>query len=173
LPVLHRSRANELVNLKKEDVDFEEGVIKIKKGKGGRFRKVPLHPLLENQLKKYIAGAPEMVNSYLFCNRQGFPISTDYVHHFVEECAKKAGLEKKVTPHMLRHSFATHIYRQGVKITVLAKLLGHAGIRSTAIYTHTDLVHLRQAVEKLNIPAKLELEISKIEGERDGAGSAN
>lgn len=162
-------RAKELVGLKKEDIDFKEKMVAVKKGKGGRFRRVPLHPLLESQLKKYLAEAPGLVNGYLFCNRQGLPISTDYVHHFVEECARTAGLKKKVTPHMLRHTFATHLYRQGVNIFTLAKLLGHAELRSTSIYTHTDLEHLRQAVEKLPVFWRLEMEIAKMEGKGYGA----
>jgi len=157
------ARVNELVNIKTEDLDFVEGFLKITKGKGGRFRKVPLHPRLEEQLKKYLIEALEFVNGYLFCNRQGLPISTDLVHDFVGECGKKAGLKKKVTPHKIRHSFATNLYRQGVNITTLAKLMGHAEIRTTTVYIHTDLKHLRQAVEKLDVSEKLEAEISELE----------
>ena len=162
-------RAKELVSLKIEDIDFQEKMIAVKNGKGGRFRRVPLHPLLESRLQQYLAEAPAVANGYLFCNRQGLPLSTDYVHHFVKECARKAGLKKKVTPHMLRHTFATHLYRRGVDVFTLAKLLGHVELRSTSIYTHTDLEHLRQAVEKLPVPLRLKVEIAKMEGENHGA----
>ncbi|MEW5920166.1 MAG: site-specific tyrosine recombinase/integron integrase [Bacillota bacterium] len=152
-------RVSELVNMRREDADLNGGFIRVVRGKGGRFRKVPLHGRLQSQLEKYLSGAPELVGDHLFCNRQGCPISTDYVHHMLGEYAEKAGIAKKVTPHMLRHSFATHLYREEVDINTLGKLLGHAGIRTTAVYTHTDLKHLRAAVNLLHTPVKLEKEL--------------
>jgi len=149
-------RVSELVHIHRDDLDLEKGFVKIVKGKGGRFRQVPLHARLTEQVQQYLAGAPELAQGHLFCNRQGRQISADYIHHILAECAVKAGLEKKVTPHMLRHSFATHLYREEVDINTLGKLLGHAGIRTTSIYTHTDLKHLREGVERLNISSKLE-----------------
>jgi len=137
-------RVSELVNIRREDIDFENGFIKIIKGKGSKYRKVPLYRELKSQLQKYFSEAPGLVNGYLFCNKQGQHITTDYVYYIISEYAIKAGLRKKVTPHTLRHSFATHLYREGVDINTLGKLLGHAGIRSTAVYTHSDLKHLRQ-----------------------------
>ena len=149
-------RVTELVNIRREDVDLEKDVVKIHKGKGSRFRQVPLHGRLKTQLQKFLEEAPELVGSYLFNNRHGEPISPDYVHHMIVDYAAKAGINKKVTPHMLRHSFATHLYREDVDINTLGKLLGHAGIRTTSVYTHTDLRHLRDGVERLNTSSQLE-----------------
>ena len=152
-------RVTELVNLRQADLDLNSGFIRIIKGKGSRFRKVPLHSRLKEQLDIYVRAAPELVNGYLFCNRKGHPITSDYVHHIIVEYALKAGINKKVTPHMLRHSFATHLYTEDVEINTLGKLLGHAGIRTTAIYTHADLRQLRAAVNKLNTSEKLERQL--------------
>ena len=152
-------RVTELVNMRQEDIDFAGGFIRVIKGKGSRFRKVPLHSRLKEQLEKYCSEAPELVNEYLFCNKQGRQISSDYIHHMIGEYALKAGINKRVTPHMLRHSFATHLYTEDVDIKTLGKLLGHAGIRTTAVYTHADLKHLRAAVNKLNTSSKLETQL--------------
>ncbi len=152
-------RVTELVNIRQADLDFAGGFIRIIKGKGSRFRKVPLHSRLKDQLEKYRSAAPELAGEYLFCNKQGGPITSDYVHHIIGEYARKAGINKRVTPHMLRHSFATHLYTEDVDINTLGKLLGHAGIRTTAIYTHADMRQLRAAVNKLNTPEKLEKQL--------------
>ena len=156
-------RVGELVNVRTKDLDFESGFIKIIKGKGNRFRKIPLHDRLKGQLEKYLAGAAELAGEYLFCNRKGKRISTDYVHHIIGEYALKAGLKSRVTPHMLRHSFATHLYRENVDIKTLGKLLGHAEIRTTTVYTHVELKYLREAVHRLNTPAKLEAQLFPVE----------
>lgn len=155
-------RVSELVNVRREDLDFSGAFIKITKGKGGRFRKVPLHDRLRSQLQQYLEypdSIPGPAGPYLFCNRQGMPLSTDYVHHMLGGYARSAGINKNVTPHMLRHSFATHLYREEVDLSTLGKLLGHAGIRTTAVYTHTDLKHLRAAVELLPVSRQLEKEL--------------
>ena len=147
-------RVSEVVNIRREDLDFDNKFLKVTKGKGKRFRKIPLHLRLEQQLNKYLSGAPELVNDHLFCNRQGRRISTDYVHYITAEYARKAGINRTVTPHMFRHSFATHLYNAGIDIATIARLLGHAGIRNTTIYIHSDLKRLRRAVEKLNVSRK-------------------
>ena len=157
-------RVTELVNIKREDLDLTGGFIRIIKGKGRRFRKVPMHNQLKQQLEKYLLAAPELVNEYLFFNRQGRQISTDYIHHILVEYAQKAGINKRVTPHMLRHSFATHLYLEDVDISTLGKLLGHAGLRTTAVYTHADLKHMRAAVNKLNTSSKLEARVFRADG---------
>ncbi len=148
-------RVAELVSLRRENVDLQKDSVKIHQGKGNRFRQVPLHGRLKAQLQKYLDGAPELAAGALFCNRQGDPLSADYVHHMIADYAAKAGLHKNVTPHMLRHSFATHLYREDVDIQTLGKLLGHEGIRTTSVYIHTDLKHLRAGVERLPTSRKL------------------
>jgi len=166
-------RAGELVNVRTRDLDFKSGFIKIMKGKGGRFRKIPLHDRLKRQLEKYFAAAAGLVGEHLFCNREGRQISTDYVHYMIGEYALKAGLKNKVTPHMLRHSFATHLYGENVDIKTLGKLLGHAEIRSTAVYTHVELKQLREGVQRLSIPAKLEAQLFSAEEESNAPADCN
>lgn len=163
-------RVSELVSIQTRDVSLENGFIKILKGKGSRYRKVPLHQRLKEQLQQYLEKAPELSDGYLFCSKQGSPITTDYVHYMTEKYADKAGLKKIVSPHTFRHSFATHLYRKGTDLFVIGKLLGHVGIRSTSIYIHSELKHLREAVDKLNVSSLLETEISKIRGRGDRKG---
>jgi len=158
-------RVSELVKLRCEDVDLEQDMLKVAKGKGGKFRKIPLHQELKLQLQRYLTAAPALINGYLFCNKEGAQISADYVHYMMGEYARKAGLKRKVTPHLLRHSFATKLYREGIGLPTLGKLLGHSSIRSTAVYTHTDLKHLQEAVGLLNVSAKLESELARLEGD--------
>ncbi|MEW5920180.1 MAG: tyrosine-type recombinase/integrase [Bacillota bacterium] len=160
-------RAEEVINIQTVDMSLERGFVKITKGKGSRYRKVPLHQKLTEQLQLYFERAPELSNGYLFCSKRGGPISTDYVNYMVEKYAKKAGLNKKVTPHMLRHSFATHLYKKGIDLFVIGMLMGHAEMRSTSRYTHIELKHMRDAVNKLDIPKALEIKISKMEGSID------
>jgi site-specific recombinase XerD len=159
-------RVSELVNVRRQDLDFAGAFIRITRGKGGRFRKIPLHDRLRSQLQKYLESSLETADpgACLFGNKQGLPLSTDYVHHMLGIYARQAGIEKNVTPHMLRHSFATHLYREEVDLSTLGKLLGHAGIRTTAVYTHTDLKHLRAAVNLLPVPQQLEKGLFKTEG---------
>jgi len=156
-------RVSELVNIHTSDIDLDLGFIGILKGKGNSSRKVPIHQKLSAQLDRYYREAPEMSNGYLFCNKQGEPITADYVHYMIEEYAKKAGMNKSVSPHMFRHSFATHLYREDTKLPVLGKLLGHNLITSTAGYVHTDLKHLREGVEKLEVSEALEKILTETE----------
>lgn len=164
-------RVAELVSVRKADLDLDSGFIKIVKGKGSRFRKVPLHNRLGEQLGKYLAGAPQLVNEFLFSNREGTKLSTDYIHHIIGIYARAAGLTKKVTPHMLRHSFATHLYTDEVDLNTLSKLLGHESIRTTSVYTHADLKQLRAAVNKLPASDKLAALLFDKGAEKSAAGT--
>lgn len=161
-------RLGELVSVLAVNVGLADGFARIVKGKSGRYRKVPLHRKLKEQLCHFLKSAPELTNGYLFCNKEGTPVSADYVHYMVALYAKKADLTKTVTPHTMRHTFATHLYRKGADLFVLGELMGHARLRSTAIYIHTDLKHLREGVEQLNVCRKIEAEIAKMEGVTDG-----
>ncbi len=166
-------RVGELVSVRTRDVDFDDGFIRVMKGKGSRFRKIPLHDRLREQLEKYRAGAAGLIGEYLFCNRWGGQITADYVHFMMGEYAPRAGLKSVVTPHMLRHSFATHLYRENVDIKTLGKLLGHVEIRTTAIYTHAELKHLREGVNKLEFSAGLEAQLFPGEDEDNAPADSN
>ncbi len=157
-------RVSELVQLQTCQLDLENGFARIIKGKGSRYRKVPLHHKLQDQLQCYLDKAPELSNGYLFCNKKGKPVTTDYVHDMVVKKAQKAGLNKEVTPHTLRHTFATHLYRKNTDLFVLGKLLGHAELQNTTIYTHTDIEHLREAVITLQVSPVVEAQLIQLEG---------
>jgi len=132
-------RASELVNVLTANVDLGSGFARIIKGKGGRYRKVPLHKKLKEQLCHYLEHAPELAGAYLFCNKEGNPVSADYVHHIVVLYARKAGLIKAVTPHTMRHYGECFKMVSGDRNP--AKLLTHPSIRSP--FDHCLLRELR------------------------------
>jgi len=148
-------RVQELVSLKRQHLDFQEKVIKIVKGKGEKQRSIPLHPELEKQLDIYLKEGPSCQDDYLFCNYRSEGLTTEFIRQLISRCALEAGLNKKVTPHILRHSFATILYKDcGVDLKRLAELLGHNSIRHTIVYAHSDMRHLKEAVEVLPAPGE-------------------
>lgn len=155
-------RISELVNIMVKDLDLEKNTIRVT-GKGNRSGVVFVHPKLKSQLLHYLKEAPKLSNCYLFCNKQGDRISPDYCHDMISKYGKKAGIALQVHPHMLRHSFATNLYRKGTPLPTLKKLLRHLIISNTAIYIHLDIKHLREGVERLNVSAKLENQIKQLE----------
>ena len=143
-------RVAELVNLRREDICFAEKYVVVRKGKGAKYRRVPLHPVLERQLLLYLERCEVEAEGYLFTNGAGGRLSTEYIRQITERYARAAGIRKKVTPHVLRHTYATLLYRSGVvDIMTLSRLLGHSGLRNTTVYIHSDIEHLRTALEKL------------------------
>lgn len=125
-------RLNELIHLRWQDIDFERKSIHIKTGKGGKQRVVFLHDKLTEALKFYgIKKEKEVFES----NRKK-RYSDESIQLIVKNTAKKAGISKKATPHILRHSFATHLLEAGADIRHIQKLLGHASLQTTQIYTH-------------------------------------
>src|SRR3989344_3572144 len=138
-------RVSELVNLKKEDVDFNESLIHIKlsKGKKDRFVKVP--ESLKNELKSYCNLSQEKI---LFPSQRGGKLTTSTIQAIVESSAKKAQITKEVYPHLLRHSFATHLLEQGTDLRIIQKLLGHSDIKTTQIYTQIS----QQSIKNIRSP---------------------
>ncbi len=148
-------RVRELVGLKRQHLDFQEKIIKIVKGKGEKQRSIPLHPELEKQLEIYLKEGPSCQDDYLFCNYRGEGLTTEFIRQLISRCAQTAGFKQKVTPHILRHSFATILYKDcGVDLKRLAELLGHSSIRHTVVYAHSDVKHLKEAVEILPAPGE-------------------
>lgn len=135
-------RISELVNLIKKDIDFEERTIRIR-GKGDKDRIV----LFDEDTKKLILQYMNVENSssdYLFLNRSGNTISPRYIQRMIKKYAEKAGITKRVTPHILRHSFATHLLKNGVDIRVIQQLLGHSSLSTTQIYTSVDMDTIKE-----------------------------
>ncbi len=142
-------RLSELRNLRVRDLDLNEKVIWIRKGKGAKDRIVILSTYLSSELKKYInSKSPE---DFVFTGWRG-QLSSRAVQKIIKEAAKRAGISKKVTPHVLRHSFATHLLEAGVDIRKIQVLLGHSNLSTTQIYTtvtSSELKKIENPLDKL------------------------
>ena len=133
-------RVSELTNLNKQDVDFNDGTIKVNDGKGNRDRVTYTDPktlkLLQDMIYKRTRKGREDKSPALFTTRSGSRLSTRSVQRIVKQSSKEAGLQdKKVTPHILRHSFAVHLLDKGLNIKEVQQLLGHESLLTTEIYT--------------------------------------
>ena len=130
-------RISETLNLKITDLDSQRMVIRICQGKRKKDRYTVLSPVLLSMLRHYWWAARP--TSYLFPGRSlDRPMSVSTVQRACKQAQEKAGIEKTVTPHTLRHSFATHLLESGADLRVLQALLGHSSIRTTALYTHVS-----------------------------------
>lgn len=138
-------RVSELCHLNIGDIDFEQDLIHIVRGKGGKDRKVPLAPPVRDLIRGYVEKlGPPNSNLPLFRNRSGSRLTARSVQRIVRKAKMTAGISKKVTPHALRHAFATHLCDNNVNIRVIQELLGHASLATTQLYTHVSLEHLRK-----------------------------
>jgi integrase/recombinase XerD len=141
-------RVSELVNAKLENLSLEEGWIRVT-GKGKKTRMAPVGAAAREALSAYLTHArPELVRrkskSFVFLSRNGTSLTTVRVWQIVKERAEKVGMGDRVYPHMLRHSFATHLLNNGADLRVIQEMLGHADISTTQIYTHVDQSRLKQ-----------------------------
>jgi len=150
-------RRSELCHLRPEDIDKERMVVRIRQGKGGKDREVPLSPKLLEQLRTYYRSV-KVRNGWMFPSRQtrrsDQPITQKAVWHVCREATRRAGITKAVHPHTLRHSFATHLFDSGAELPVIQTLLGHADPRDTMVYLHLATRKLREApnpLEMLNL----------------------
>jgi len=132
-------RVSELVNLKKDDIAFQDRMGWVRRGKGSKDRMFTVSESLCNDLKLFLEKHPN--NIYLFSETK--PLTTRNIQKIVMKTAKKAGITKKVTPHTLRHSFATHLLESGTDIRIIQELLGHASLSTTQLYTHISQEQLR------------------------------
>lgn len=134
-------RISELTNLKMQDVDFTNKVVRVF-GKGSKERIVPINKYALKYLGMYldIRGSflKGKLTDYIFLNSKGEAISRESFGLELNKIVKKQGLNKRVTPHMLRHSFATHMLNQGADLRSIQELLGHSDISTTTIYTHVS-----------------------------------
>lgn len=127
-------RRNEVINLRLEDVDKERMQIRIRSGKGDKDRTVQLSPVLLNAMREYYKEYKP--NEWLFEGQKGGKYSAESIFRVVKDTALKAGITKRVYPHILRHSFATHNLEQGIDIRYIQEWLGHESIKTTQQYTH-------------------------------------
>ena len=146
-------RVSELVNLRADQVDWEENFLRIT-GKGNKTRYVPLGGVAARALRSYLEHArPKLLrngrraSNTLFLSNRGEKLTRDRILQIIKERARAAGLPENVYPHILRHSFATHLLENGADLRVIQDMLGHASLSTTQVYTHVDqkrLVSLHQ-----------------------------
>lgn len=144
-------RVSELVSLKTGDVFREDGLIRVV-GKGNKERVVPIYTSALDALFRYVQEVrvhlqpAKGFETHIFLNQRGKAISRVWVFKRLQALAVQAGIQKKMGPHTLRHTFATHLIQHGADIRVIQALLGHESITTTEIYTHLEQQHLRDAV---------------------------
>ena len=141
-------RVSELVNLNIDDIEFKNNLIKIRSGKGRKDRVVPLAPVAAKELEIYISSKEITNNDPVFTNSKGSRLTTRTIERVVQRTREVAGITTKVTPHVLRHAFATHLIENQVDIRVIQELLGHASLATTQIYTHVSVAHLKDEYER-------------------------
>ena len=145
-------RVSELVNLKFLDVNLEACFVRVM-GKGSKERIVPFGLFAKNKIDDYINNSRPLllknhISKHLFVARAGKPMTRQGFWKLLKQYVKQAGIKKKVTPHSLRHSFASHLLEGGADLRTVQVMLGHVDISSTQIYTHVARDHLRQIHEK-------------------------
>ncbi len=145
-------RVSELVSLKFLDVNLEACFVRVM-GKGSKERIVPFGLYAKNKIDDYINHSRPLllknrISQYLFVARAGKPMTRQGFWKLLKQYVKQAGIKKKVTPHSLRHSFASHLLEGGADLRTVQVMLGHVDISSTQIYTHVARDHLRQVHEK-------------------------
>lgn len=139
-------RVSELCGLRLENLDLRRGLALVF-GKGSKERLVPLHSLMLKLLEEYLSRWRGLFNpktGHLFPNRSGNGLSRQYVWKMVKKYAALAGIEREISPHSFRHSFATHLLEGGADLRSVQILLGHAGINATEIYAHVQAGRLRE-----------------------------
>ena len=148
-------RVSELTELKISDLFFEEGFIKVT-GKGNKQRFVPIGPLTQKYINLYKDHVRSQMkiettfNDTLFLNRRGKQLSRAMIFTIVKTLALEAGIEKNISPHTFRHSFATHLLENGADLRAIQMMLGHESITTTEIYMHVDKSHLKYAMLKFH-----------------------
>ena len=146
-------RVSELIHLKISDLFFDEGFIKIV-GKGNKERFVPIHysaqkyiVLYMNEIRDHLS-IKKGFEDTLFLNRRGKSLSRQMIFMILKALAIKINLNKKISPHTFRHSFATHLLKNGADLRAIQQMLGHESITTTEVYVHLDTSYLKEIVEK-------------------------
>ena len=151
-------RVSELCQARLENLDLEHGFIRVV-GKGNKQRLVPVGSGARQALERYLSsGRPELVGpktgGEVFLSVRGKKLTNQRIWQLLGELAARAGLEKNVHPHMLRHSFATHLLQGGADLRIIQEMLGHADISTTQVYTHVDTRGLQSAHRQFHPRAK-------------------
>ena len=147
-------RVSELCELKLSDLFFGEGYIRVT-GKGDKQRLVPISGIARDRVQLYLEQrhTDHRSEESVFLNNRGTKLTRVMIFTIIKQATKLAGIDKKISPHTLRHSFATHLLEGGADIRQVQELLGHENILTTEIYTHLDTTHLRETVQKhIQIP---------------------
>jgi len=139
-------RVSEIVNLKIKDINFEEKMGKVQSGKGKKDRMFVMPEKIIEQLRAYMTNHPN--NQYLFSETK--PLTTRNIQKIIKHTAKKANLQQRITPHTLRHSYATHLLENGTDIRYIQVLLGHENLNTTQIYTHVSTEELKKIKSPLD-----------------------
>lgn len=147
-------RLSELVLLDIADADCDESVVRVRYGKGSKERWVPLGSKAIAAIRQWMSVRPDLATTALFTSKQGKRISQRSVQLRLEQAARKSGLAEHVHPHMLRHSFASHLLEGSKDIRAVQELLGHSDINTTQIYTHLDFQHLAAVYDAAHPRAK-------------------
>lgn len=145
-------RVSELVDLPLSSLDLEDGFALVF-GKGSKERLVPVGAPAQRAMRRYLADVRPTLDSgdgagRVFLNARGRPLRRESIWSLVRDAARRAGITKKVSPHTLRHTFATHLVEGGADLAAVQELLGHADISTTQIYTHLDRAYLREMHRK-------------------------
>ena len=141
-------RVSELINLKLNQINLNQGVLRIV-GKGDRERLIPLGDEAQDWIREFIDGPRgeillERQTEYLFPTRRGDRMTRQAFWHIIKRYAKKAGIGKKLSPHTVRHAFATHLLNNGADLRVVQLLLGHSDVSTTQIYTHVARERMKE-----------------------------
>lgn len=145
-------RVSELLYLENKQINLDKGVITVF-GKGAKERKVPISEYAIEYIEKYIKEvrnkSKNKKSKYLFLNKQGEPLSRVYFFKQVKKYSEMCGIDKQVSPHTLRHSFATHLLNHGAQLRMVQGMLGHTNIATTQIYTHVSSDKLKADYDKI------------------------
>ena len=144
-------RVSELTNLEIGRINFAEGFITVL-GKGSKERIVPMSPVAADRIQEYLHGSRTEVKikpgeeGILFLNRRGHRLTRQMIFTIVRRLAEAAGVTKNISPHTMRHSFATHLLEGGANLLSIQQMLGHESVATTEIYIHLDTSHLREEI---------------------------
>lgn len=145
-------RLSELVHLKKKDLELEKNLGWVRNGKGGKDRLFIVAEKLKDSLKQHIESNCTSYDSWIFTGCKGRHLSQRSVQEIVRSAARKAGIQKGIHPHTLRHSFATHLIEDGYDLASVQFLLGHTSIQTTMIYVHMSspkMINVRSPLDSL------------------------
>ena len=148
-------RVGELISLKIKDMDFKGKTVNVL-GKGKKERLLPVTTQAIDSIENYLMKRPtgKDKDSIIFCNLKGEPLTERGVQYIIDTLARNCGIYRKITPHMLRHSFATHFLENGMNLRYLQALLGHSNLSTTEIYTHLSIEELTKVYRKAHPGSK-------------------